>query len=588
VTALGAQRVPGLTVGERGDRIVSRGLVAVALGAIGQLSSLGLLATSAWLITTSSLRPPILTLTVAIAAVRAFALVRGLGRYGERLFSHDLALRLLARVRVSSYRHLERLVPGGLGEIERGDVISRIVADVDATQDLVVRVALPVVVGLATSAAAVAIDAYLLPSAGLVLAAGLLCAGALVPGLGHRLGQRASTALATERGRVAAVVVETLEGANDLVAFGATEAALGGLARAEAALARLLVRTARAGGTSNAIGALVGGATTLGVVALGAANLTGAPQARLGSPIALAVAAFVALAAFDAVATLPDAFSRLGQALGAARRVRALASMPSPVREPSRPLSPPSDPTILLEDVSVAYVPGGRPVLEHIDLFLPRGRRLAVVGESGAGKTTLALTLLRFLEPCKGVMSLGGEDVANLAPDEVRAQIAWAPQDPALFATTLSANLRLACPDADDGELVEVLASVGLAPWLASLPDGLSSRLGERGERVSGGERQRIGLARALLAGRPILLCDEPSAHLDKASEGTVREAVLRASAGRTLIWITHRLVGLEAFDEVVVLSRGRIVERGHAGQLAHAKGPYAALLAAADEREVC
>lgn len=565
----------------RPDSVVVRGATTVVLGLVGQLSSLGLLATSAWLLTTSSLRPPILTLTVAIAAVRLFALLRGLGRYGERLAGHDLALRFLARVRVWTYRQLERLVPGGLGEIAAGDVVSRVVADVEATQDLVVRVGVPAVTGLATAAVAVAVDALLLPLAGAVLGAGLVLAGVVVPAVGRRVGRPAGASLASGRGRVAAVVAETLEGAADLLAFGAVDEALGLLDRCEASLSCAVLATARAAGTAAALGALVAGATTLGVAAVGAASLAhpGAGPDHL-TPVGVAVVVFVALAAFDAIATLPDAFSRLEGALSAARRVRALGTIASPVPEPRAPLPAPSEPVVVLEDVSVTYRPDGAPALEHIDLVLEPDRRVAVVGASGAGKSTLALTLLRFLDPRRGRLTLGGVSVQELSADDVRERIAWAPQDPAIFAATLAANLRLARPGAEDADLVDVLTSLGLGPWLARLPDGLSSELGERGQRVSGGERQRIGLARALLANRPVLVLDEPSAHLDAGNEDLVREAVLRHSAGRALLWITHSLVGLEDFDEVVVLAHGRVVERGHAVELARGAGPYAALMA--------
>lgn len=563
-------------------RLAWRAAVAVTFGLAGQLASLGLLATSAWLITTSSLRPPILTLTVAIAAVRLFALLRGLGRYGERLASHDLALRLLARVRVRAYRHLERLVPGGLGEISGGDVVSRVVADVEATEDLIVRVAVPVMTGSLTAAVAVALSALLLPAAGLALGAGLMLAGAVIPLASRRLGGRAAESLAAGRGHVAAVVVEALQGAPDLLACGAVEDALGSLGRAEYALGRALRRTAAAAGAGDGLAALARGATTLGVVALGTAVMARHAGPGHLSAVAVAVLGFVALAAFDAIATLPDAFARLGDSLGAYRRVRSLGTLPSPVAEPESPRPMPGDPTMVLSDVSVAHTPDGPPVLEHVDLILPPGRRVAVVGPSGAGKTTLALTLLRFIERRHGQMTLGGVEVRELPADEVRARIAWAPQDPSIFAATLAANLRLARPEADDAELADVLASLGLGGWLERLPEGLSTELGERGQRVSGGERQRVGLARALLARRPILLLDEPTAHLDEENEILVRRAVLRHGTGRALVWITHRLTGLDDFDEVIVLARGQIVERGHPSELAGAGGPYADLLTAA------
>ncbi len=560
------------TRGEGASHDVARGLLAVALGLVGQLSGLGLLATSAWLTTTSSLRPPILTLSVAIAAVRLLALLRGLGRYGERLAGHDLALRILARVRVWAYRRLETLVPGGLGAGSRGDVLSRVVADVDAAQDLVVRAGVPLVTGVATAGAAVVLSALLLAGTGPVLAAGLMLAGVAVPLLAHRSGRRAAGALAAERGQLAAMIVETVDGAADIVAFGATGQVLAALDRGEARLAGALRRGAAVAGTANGLATLVAGGTTIAVVALGVEAL-GRTAGGAGhvSAVAVAVLGFVSLAAFDAIGTLPDVFARLDTAITSARRVQALGALVPPVASPPapRPLLS-GNLAVVFEHVSVAYAPGGSPALDGVDLSLAPGEKVAVVGPSGAGKSTLALALLRFVECSSGRITLGGTDVRDLDADDVRARIAWAPQDPHVFATTLAANLRLARPDATDDELVAVLATLGLGGWLSGLPDGLSSELGERGLSVSGGERQRLGLARALLADRPVMVLDEPTAHLDEDTQTLVRDAVVsRYAEGRSLVWITHRLAGLEELDRVIVLDAGRVVEHGPAGVLA-------------------
>ncbi len=562
-------------------RDVARGLLAVTLGLVGQLSGLGLLATSAWLITTSSLRPPILTLSVAIAAVRLLALLRGLGRYGERLASHDLALRMLARLRVWAYRRLETVVPGGLSGGTTGDVLSRVVADVDGAQDLVVRAGVPLMTGIATAAAAVVLSGLLLADTWPVLGAGLLLAGVAVPLLARRAGRHAAEALAAERGRLAGTMVETIDGAADVVAFGATRQILAALDRGEARLAGALRRSAAVAGAATGLAALVSGTTTAAVVALGVEALGRGAGGGHVSAVAVAVLGFVSLAAFDAVGALPDVFARLDAAVSSARRVRGLGALVPPVADPTAPRSlPPGDPALAFERVSVSYAPDGPAALERVDLSLAPGEAVAVVGPSGAGKTTLALALLRFVECASGRLSLGGVDVRDLSADEVRSRIAWAPQDPHVFATTVAANLRLARPAATDAELAAVLEALGLGAWLAGLPNGLSSELGERGLSVSGGERQRIGLARALLADRSVLVLDEPTAHLDAHAEALVRHAVRSYAEGRTLVWITHRLAGLEDFDQVLVLQGGRVVEHGPASVLARRAGPYAELLA--------
>lgn len=561
----------------------ARAAAAVASGMLGQLAALGLLATSAWLITTSSLRPPILTLSVAIAAVRLFALLRGAGRYGERLASHDVALRGLAGVRLWAYRHLERLVPGGLTGIDRGDVLARVVADVDATQDLVVRIAVPSVTALVTAAAAVALAGLVLAVAGVVLGAGLVCAGVVVPAGARLAGRRVARRRAEQRGALSAQLVDIIEGAADLLAFDASDTALAALQHGEAVLARTARRVAAVAGVANGLAALIAGATTVAVVALGASAVA---DAKLGG-VAVAVLGFVALASFDALGALPEAFAHLDEVLGAAHRVDMLAARPAPVAEPATPHAmEPDGPDYVLSQASVSYEPGRPPALFDVDLAIIPGCRIAVVGASGAGKSTLGLALLRFVEITGGQATLGGVDVANLAGDEVRDLIAWAPQDPHVFATTVAANLRLACPDAGDETLADTLCAVGLGPWLHGLDHGLGTVLGERGLTVSGGERQRLGVARALLANRPILLLDEPTAHLDNANETFVRRHVLEASTGRALVWITHRLVGLEDFDEVIVLGGGRVVERGTASELCGLGGMFATLLADGAVRE--
>lgn len=556
---------------------LARAALSIGLGLASQLSGLGLLATSAWLITTASLRPPILTLTVAIASVRLFALLRGVGRYGERLASHDLALRLLARLRVWAFRQLQPLVPGGLGTTSGGDLLSRVVSDVDSVQDLVVRILVPLATGIGSAAAGVALAVLILPPAGLALGVGLAVAGMVIPYLARVAGRRASEPLAAQRGRVGGQIVEALEGAADILSFGATQQTLTDLTVAEFAVARTALRSAAVVGVAVGLAALTAGTTTIVVVAIGAeAVATG----RL-SGVGVAVLGFVALASFEAVQSLPEVWAHFDSILGAAQRVGGLAALAPPVVASPAVIPIPTGPsTLCLQRASVCYVPHGPCAIRGIDLNLAPGRRVALLGASGAGKTTVALALLRFVELSAGRSTLNGADVRILGSEQVRQQIAWAPQDPHIFAASVAANLRLARPDADDAQLIEVLESLGLGGWLQTLDRGLDTVLGEHGATVSGGQRQRIGLARALLSERPILVLDEPTAHLDDSSERLVRQQVLASTEARALLWITHRVSGLEAFDEVLVLECGRGVERGTAAQLLARGGTLAELVA--------
>jgi thiol reductant ABC exporter CydC subunit len=546
------------------DGELGRGLAAVGLGLAGQLAGVGLLASAAWLITTASLRPPVLTLTVAIAGVRLFALLRGTARYGERLASHDLALRALARMRVWAFTRLEPLVPGGWPGARRGDLLARFVADVDGLQDLYVRVALPFAGAVSTAVITVAAAALLDPEAGLVLGAGLVVATLAFPLFTAVAGAYGGTDRAGRRGDRDGLVVELLHGSPELTVFGAQAMMVTRVLDAERELARHDKRASVARGLGHGMGVALGGLLAAAVVA---ASLPAFDAGRI-SGVVVAVLGFLALGSAEAVSNLPESFAKLAGVLGGARRILALAPAErtsgkdaSGLGTGSLPLvTPGRAPVIEISGVSVAYSSLRHLALEQVDLVLAAGEHVAVIGESGAGKTTLGHLLLGFVQPAHGRVTLDGADLRRLDPDGARRLVAWAPQDPHVFHTSLAANLRLARPQATDADLVSVLGQVGLGGWLDRLPAGLGTVLGERGNTVSGGQRQRLGVARALLADRPVLILDEPTAHLDADSESLLRAAVLAASTGKTLIWITHRLTGIDAFDEVITLHHGRVM----------------------------
>jgi thiol reductant ABC exporter CydC subunit len=540
---------------------------AVAAGLVGQLSAVGLLACSAWLIAAAALRPPVLTLTVAIAAVQAFALMRGAARYGERLASHDLALRVLARVRVFAFEHLEPLVPGRLPGVHRGDLLNRFVTDVDGIQDLYVRALVPLLGALASSAITVLVAVLLDPAAGLVLGVGLGIGAVVLPLGMAALGARSGADLARSRGLRDAIVVESLHGASEVAVFGAQAAVLGRLRSAEREVLRQARHASIASGAGQSLGVALGGVLAAATVA---ASLSALDAGRI-SGVVVVVLGFLALASANGVADLPEAFATLTGRLRGAGRVHQMTAQPAVPKAQVALLQPATDAlSFALKGASVGYDPARPPALDGVDLEIGVGCHLAVVGRTGAGKTTLSHLLLGFVEPNRGQVEVDGVDLRRWDAEAIRGLIAWAPQDPHVFHTTVAANLRLARPEASDAELAAVLAQVGLAPWIARLPDGLAATLGERGETLSGGERQRLGVARALLSGRPILLLDEPTAHLDATAEAELREAVLAAAAGKTLVWITHRHLGLDAFDVVVTLDHGRVASSlGAAGPAA-------------------
>ncbi|HEX6450683.1 MAG TPA: thiol reductant ABC exporter subunit CydC [Trebonia sp.] len=545
---------------------------AVVAGAAAIGCGVGLLAVSGFLLARASQHPGILAISVAVVAVRALSIGRGVSRYLERLSSHDAAFRVLAQVRVAIWRRLEALAPAGVALFRSGDLLDRLISDVDATQDLFIRGVTPVLAAALVGGAAVTVCLFILAPAAAVLAVGLLTAGLVVPLIGAAVARKATRASAPDRGRLAATVTDLLDGSAELQAFGAEDAALARASALDTELTRLDCRSAAASGLGAGLMSAVSGLTLWAVLLLGVAATGNGVLTR----VPLAVLTLTALAAFEAVTALPAAAVQLGRARVAADRIAAVTDTPDPVRDPSRPRAlPPGPISIQLRDVTVRYEQDGPPALDRVSLDLPPGRRVALVGANGAGKSTVAAVLMRFREPASGAALLNGHDLASYAADDVRSVIGGCPQDPHLFDATIRDNLRLARPDATLGELESAAARARLLSWIRSLPRGWDTRVGAHGAAVSGGERQRLALARAFLAAPRLLILDEPTAHLDPPTRRVLTADLLHATEGRAVLLITHELDGLDEVDEVVVLHHGRVAERGTLRQLRHAREDY-------------
>ncbi|MFC5246212.1 thiol reductant ABC exporter subunit CydD [Streptomyces nigrescens] len=555
---------------------------ALLLGSLALGSAVGLMATSGWLISRAAQQPPVLYLMVAVTATRAFGIGRAVFRYAERLVAHDAVFRMLAEVRVAVFRRLERLAPAGLRERSRGDLLSRLVADVDAVQDYFLRWLLPVGAAVLVGAGAVGFTGWLLPEAGAILAAGLLLTGVGVPALSGALARRTERRLAPARGRLATRVVEMLTGTAELTVAGALGARTESVRCADRDLTRIASRSAAVAGTGAGLSALLCGLT---VAASAVAGVQAVQTGRL-TGVALAVVVLTPLAAFEAVTGLPLAVQYRRRTRHAAERVFEVLDAPAPVSEPVTPAAAPGTPFPLAVRELTARHPGqDRPALDGVGFTLTAGHRLAVVGASGSGKTTLAQVLLRFLDGESGTYTLGGTEAREMAGDAVRRLVGLCAQDAHLFDSSLRENLRLARPDGRgagddaDQDLWDALARARLADWVRGLPAGLDTMVGERGARLSGGQRQRLALARALLADFPVLVLDEPAEHLDLATADALTADLLTATEGRTTVLITHRLTGLDAVDEVLVLDRGRAVQHGTYAELAAADGPFRRML---------
>ncbi len=537
----------------------SRLALAVFLGFLAIGCGVGLLASSAWLISSAALRPPILTLEVAIVAVRAFGIGRGAFRYAERMVSHDAAFRVLSRLRLAVYDRLAVVAPAGVPAYRRGDLLERLVRDVDATQDLPLRVLLPYASGALVALASVVLAFFILPVAGLVLAVSLLLASTVVPFIAARAAADADRASAPARGQLNADVLTLLDGVADLTVSGAAPAWLDRLAEDDRRIGRLAARSANASGLASALGVLLSGGAVVAML------IVAIPAVRTGELVGvnLAVLALLPLATYEAVVAMPTAALALGRVRGSAQRVVEVLDAVDPVPDPVSPAAAPTGVVgVRIDDLHAGW-PSGPEVLEGLSLEVAPGERVAIVGASGSGKSTLLAVLAGFLPYAGSVQLTGGDAVAaadgvelrDLRGSDVRSIVGWCPQLPHVFDTSVVENVRLAKPDASDDEVRAALDAVGLGPWLDAQPRGIDTPVGDHGALVSAGQRQRLGVARVLLAGHPVVLLDEPTEHLDEATAEVVAAELLRALSGRTVLWVAHRPHGLAALDRTVTLT---------------------------------
>jgi thiol reductant ABC exporter CydC subunit len=538
-------RLLGLAGIPRGRLVLS-----ITLGTLAVAFGVGLMATAGYLISRAAEHPPVLALTTTIVVVRFFALARPLARYLDRLLSHDFALRALGRIRTTVYRRIEPLAPGELDAFRRGDLVNRLVSDVDALQGVYLRGIGPPLVALLVSLVCVVAAALLLPTAAVALALGLALGGLAVPALAARLSRHVGRRQAAARGELAAVLAEVLRGAPELAAYGREDESFARVVSADGELRRLARRDAFVSGLADAASVLVAGFTLVAVLTLAVS----AHDAGTLDRVLVATLALLAVSSFDAVAALPSAARELSATLASGRRVLELTDRDPAIVDPTDPAPAPLDQvTVALEGVTACYS-NEAPVIEGLDLVLEPGARVALVGPSGSGKTTVTNLLLRFLDPERGRVTIGGEDVRGLKQEDVRGTFALAGQDAHVFASSIRENLRLARPGATDEELAAVLRRARLADWVESLPDGLDTFVGEEGGQLSGGQRQRLVVARALLADAPVLLLDEPTAHLDPETAEALVADVFDAAGDRSVLLITHRGEGLDLVDEVVAL----------------------------------
>jgi thiol reductant ABC exporter CydC subunit len=540
---------------------LGRLILAAVAGVAAELCGVGLVAAAAWLIARAAQQPPLAALSLAIVAVRGFAIFKGVLRYGERLAGHDAALRALAELRGRVFDALA----GRRGQSRDGDALVRLVADVDAVQDLLLRCLLPATAAVLAGITAAALVTMVSPLAGGVLAGGLLLAGVALPVATWLATRRTAVAVSAQRAWLAVRSLDVLEGAADLAAYGATRSAIGRASASAKRLARMERVAAAVSGAAAAAGVIVQVGTAVVVLLVGVRSGAGG--------VTVTVVTLTCLVAVETVLPLTGAAQHLAEAGPAARRVSALLTAPPPAGPVWPRTLPPGPPVVELLGVRAAY--GGRVALDGVDLRIEPGRRVVIVGASGAGKSTLLAALSGEVAAVSGSVVLDGHDLAAYGPGQVRAAVRGLAQDAHVFATTLRANLLLARPLATEEQVVAAARRARLLEVVGELPDGWDTVVGSGGRGLSGGQRQRLLLARALLADPPVLVLDEPGEGLDTATADAITRELLTAPGGGTLVMVTHRLASLDLADEIVVLDRGGVVQRGTHRDLLGWPGPY-------------
>ncbi len=546
--------------------------LAALLGAFTVAAGVGLMSTSSWLISAAALHPLEATLAVAIVGVRFFGLARGVFRYLERYVSHQVTFRLLARLRVWAYNAIEPLTPTQLHALRSGDLLTRVVADVEELQHFYVRVIAPPVVAALTATGLFIFLAAFDSRLALAAVGMLLLSGLAIPLLTRRLAREPERQAVVLRAELAAATVDATQGMPELLAFGQDERQQRQIAALTDALSGAQRRLAWLSGLSGGLLAL--GTNLAALLTL----LVAIPLVTAGrlEGVWLATLALATTAAFEAIAPLPEAARHLEGARASGRRLFALEATQPEATRPTHPMPAGSD--LSVEHVSFRYAPDEPLALDDLSLTLARGELVAIVGPSGAGKSTLATLLERFADPTSGRITLGGVALGDLSADDVRSRMSVVSQDARLFNTTVRSNLLIARPDATEEQLIAAARAAQADVFIRALPEGYDTLIGEQGARLSGGERQRLAIARALLRDAPILILDEPTAYLDTASERAVLAELAEAAHRRATLLITHRLVGLDAAREIIVLRAGEMAERGTEEELLARDGLYRSL----------
>jgi ATP-binding cassette, subfamily C, bacterial CydC len=547
---------------------------AMALGSglalMAAVAAIGLLALSGWFLAASALAgmqaatAQMFNFFYPSVGVRLLAIVRTGTRYGERIVSHDATFRILETLRTWSYRRIEPLAPARLSGLHSGDVLSRIITDIDTLDNLYLRVLSPTAVALLAALATVLFIGRFNRSIALVAAVALIIAGVGIPAMAQRLARTAARRLNDRTADLRTALVEGIDGLAALLSSGAERRYLSDLNARHHSLVHNQYQMSRITGLTAALLSLTAGLATAATLAIGVSAVASA--ALTGPRLAMLVLAVMAL--FDVVAMLPTAYQYLGQTRRAAARVLGMTAIQPAVSYP-RSTQPAMDGgvDIDLRGVTFRYAGSRRPALENIDLHIPGGRHLAIMGDTGAGKSTLLYLLARFEDPCQGEIRLGRRPLTGFSEADLRRLICIIDQRAHIFSGTIRDNLVLARPRARDDDLWHALAVVQLDDFVRSLPHGLETWLGEAGRLLSGGQARRLAVARAVLSDTPVWVLDEPTEGLDRETADAMLKTLIDLGRDNTIIVVTHQREAARRMDEAIVLRDGRIAAAGPVAQ---------------------
>ncbi|EJJ0547185.1 cysteine/glutathione ABC transporter ATP-binding protein/permease CydC [Cronobacter sakazakii] len=562
--------LPYLALYKRHKWLLSLGVV---LAIVTLLASIGLLTLSGWFLSASAVVGMAglysFNYMLPAAGVRGAAIIRTAGRYFERLVSHEGTFRVLEHLRVYTFSRLLPLSPSGLARFRQGELLNRLVADVDTLDHLYLRVISPLIGALAVIAVVTLGLSLLDVTLALTLGGIMLATLLLLPPLFYRAGRPVGEALTMLRASYRQQLTGWLQGQAELSIFGAAGRYREQLDTTEQVWHEAQRRQAGLTALSQAMMTLISGMTVVLILWMAAGGVGG--NSTPGSLIALFV--FCALAAFEALAPVGGAFQHLGQVIASARRVSDVIDQSADITFAESGKDAPREASLLLRNVSFSYPGQPQPALRDIMLDVAPGEHIAILGRTGCGKSTLLQLITRAWDPTSGDVMLDGVPITGYHEAALRATMSVVPQRVHLFSATLRDNLLLAAPQANDAALGAVLARVGLEKLLDD--EGLNAWLGEGGRQLSGGELRRLGIARALLHDAPMLLLDEPTEGLDAETERQILALVKEVAAQKTLLMVTHRLQGLTAFDRIIVMDNGQITEQGSHKELLAQQGRY-------------